>query len=91
MCVHLKNERSFNNERFATVRPRLVAGLFIRKGSSLPFVDGLGCVCAKYSVCVHAGVSQHTTLVYIVCMCVSPRICTSVVFCPFVLFVSTEM
>merc|ERR1712085_137355 len=43
----------FINERFATVRPdktaiSLVAGRFIRKGSSLPFVEGL-CV---VSVCV---------------------------------------
>ena len=46
----------FNNERFAIVRPRLVAGLFIRKGSSLPLVEGLGCVCGKYTarVCVNS-------------------------------------
>ena len=31
----------FSNERFATVKPRLVAGRFIRKGSSLSFVEGV--------------------------------------------------
>ena len=31
----------FINERFAIVRPRLVAGRFIRKGSSLSFAEGV--------------------------------------------------
>eukprot|EP00964_Phaeocystis_antarctica_P035148 scaffold20052_cov71-Phaeocystis_antarctica.AAC.5 len=34
------------NERFAIVRPRLVAGRFIRKGSSLSFVEGV-CVLGR--------------------------------------------
>jgi len=31
----------FSNERFATVKPRLVAGRFIRKWCSLLFVEGV--------------------------------------------------
>ena len=54
----------FINERFATVRPRLVAGRFIRKGSSLSLVKG---------VCVVSGRCVSVQTVYVV-QCPHPAI-----------------
>ena len=53
----------FNNERFAIVRPRLVAGLFIRKGCSLPFVEGVCMVSVCVCVCVNRGVTNKVNMV----------------------------
>ena len=54
----------FIDERFATVRPRLVAGRFIRKGSSLSLVKG---------VCVVSGRCVSVQTVYVV-QCPHPAI-----------------
>ena len=47
------------NERFATVRPRLVAGRFIRKGCSLSFVEGVCVVSGRVYTVYHI---EHTAV-----------------------------